>query len=156
MKKANIAAAFTGMGFSAAAFIKTLSFKQFKNVPVGPEFFPRWLAAGLFVCSGALLVQALGMRPGESPPAPTLSPLDRGMRRLFAGAGIIVLYALLWEVLGFLIVTPLAVFALMFLLGLRKFPLMISFSLGAALVIFGAFRFLLGIDMPVGIMESLF
>jgi putative tricarboxylic transport membrane protein len=156
MKKANIVAAIIGIGFSAGAFIITFGFKKFKNVPVGPEFFPRWLAIGLFVCSVALLVQAIMVKPAEDRPAPPLSLRDRGMLRLLAGAAIIVAYAVSWNYLGFIIATPLAVFGLIFLLGLRKFPVMIIFSVSAMAVIFCAFRYLLGIDMPMGFLYGFF
>ena len=150
MKKANIVAAIIGMGFSSAVFIVTLGFRKFKNVPIGPEFFPRWLAIGLFACSAVLLVQALRTKSADDRPAPTLSIFDKGMQRLLAGAAVIVLYAFLWNSLGFIIATPLGVFALMFLLGLRRYRVMIAFSLGAMIVIFCSFRYLLGIDMPLG------
>jgi putative tricarboxylic transport membrane protein len=156
MKKANIAAAIIGMGFSSAAFIITLGFKKFKNVPIGPEFFPRWLAIGLFVCSAVLLIRMLRVKPAHDESAPTLSPFDRGMRRLLVGAVIIVAYAVSWNFLGFLIATPLGVFALMFLLGLRRYRVMIIFSVSVMIVIFCAFRYLLGINMPMGLLDGLF
>jgi putative tricarboxylic transport membrane protein len=156
MKKANIAAAVMGMGFSSAAFIITLGFKKFRNVPIGPEFFPRWLAVGLFICSAILLIQALGVKPTRNEVAPTLSLFDRGMQRLLIGAAIVVVYAVSWNFLGFLIATPLGIFALMFLLGLRRYRLMIIFSVSAMIVIFCAFRYLLGINMPMGLLDGLF
>ena len=155
MNKANLTAAVIGMGFSAATFIITLGFKKFKNVPVGPEFFPRWLSIGLFVCSAALLVQALKTRPAGGKAAPTLSLRDRGMRRLLVGAAIIVVYAACWNFLGFLLTSPLALFALMLLLGLRRYWVMVIFSLSATVVIFCAFRYLLGIDMPMGFLDGI-
>ncbi|MDR1108705.1 MAG: tripartite tricarboxylate transporter TctB family protein [Spirochaetaceae bacterium] len=155
MKKANIIAAITGMAVSSVMFIITLGFKKFRNVPVGPEFFPRWLAVGLFICSAVLLVQALKIKPADDPGAPTLSFFDRGMQRLLAGAGIIVIYAVSWNFLGFIIATPLAIFALMFLLGLRRYRVMVIFSLGAVIVIFCAFRYFLGIDMPMGFLGGI-
>ena len=155
MRKANFFAALIGMGFSAVVFIMTLSFKQFKNVPVGPEFFPRWLAIGLFVCSVVLLVQATRTKPANDRGAPTLSFLDKGMQRLFVGIAIIVVYAFSWNFLGFIIMTPFAIFALMFVLGLRRYRAMIAFSFGAMIVIFCAFRYLLGIDMPLGILYGI-
>ncbi|MDR1862782.1 MAG: tripartite tricarboxylate transporter TctB family protein [Treponema sp.] len=156
MKKANIVSAIIGMGFSATAFIMTLSFRKFKNVPVGPEFFPRYLAAGLFICSAVLLIQALQAKFRNGAAAPTISLKDNGMRRLLLGVVIIVAYALCWELLSFVIATPFALFALMFLLGLRRYRVMILFSCGATIVIFSAFRFFLGIDMPMGLLEGLF
>jgi putative tricarboxylic transport membrane protein len=156
VKKANIIAAIIGMGFSLAVFVITLRFKQFKNVPVGPEFFPRWLAVGLFICSGALLVQALKVKPAEDRPAPTLSLFDKGMVRLLSGAAITVIYAISWNFLGFIIATPLVLLGLMALLGIRRFPIMIIFSLSVTAVVFCAFRYLLGIDMPLGFLDGLF
>ena len=155
MRKANLVCAIVGMAFSAAAFIKTFSFKQFKNVPVGPEFFPRYMAAGLFVCSLVLFIQALRTDPKKDKPAPTVSPLNKGMQRLFAGIAIIVVYALCWEPLGFLIATPLAMSGMMLLLGYRRYLMMAIFSIGTTAVVFGAFRIFLNVDMPLGILESL-
>jgi putative tricarboxylic transport membrane protein len=155
VKKANIVCAVIGMVFSAAAFAMTLSFKQLQNIPVGPEFFPRYLASGLFLCCLALLIQQVKAGIKSDEPAPTISLRDKGMQRLLAGVAIIIGYALLWEVLGFIIATPLALFGLIFLLGLRRYPVMIIFSIAAMLVIFSAFRFFLGIDMPLGILEGL-
>ncbi|MCL1818751.1 MAG: tripartite tricarboxylate transporter TctB family protein [Spirochaetaceae bacterium] len=153
MRKANIVCACAGMLFSVIAFVMTLSFRQFQNVPVGPEFFPRYLAAGLFICCLVLFLQQFRYR--DARPAPVISPRDKGIQRLLKGGAIVLVYALLWEVLGFIIVTPLAVFALMFLLGMRKYPVMIIFSLAAMLVVFSAFRFLLGVDMPLGFFDGL-
>ena len=154
MKKANLIAAVIGMGFSATMFIITLGFKKFKNVPVGPEFFPRWLSIGLFVCSAVLLVQALKAAPAGNKASPTLSLRDPGIRRLLVGAAIIVVYAACWNLMGFLLATPLALFALMFLLGLRSYWVMAILSLSAMVVIFCAFRYLLGIDMPMGFLDG--
>ena len=167
MKKANITAAIIGIGFSACIYIATLSFKKFKNVPIGPEFFPRWLAIGLFICSAVLLFQAIKTKPAEAKPgteggppapnnpAPTLSLFDKGMQRLLFGLAIIIVYAISWNFLGFIIATPLGLFALMFLLGLRRYKVMVAFSLGAMIVIFCAFRYLLGIDMPLGFLYGI-
>lgn len=155
MRTANIVCAIVGMIFSSGAFIATLSFRKFKNVPVGPEFFPRYLAIGLFVCCAALLIQAIRTRPANNKKALTLNLRDKGLQRLLIGLVIIVAYALCWEPVGFIIVTPLVLFALMFLLGLRRYPVMILFSFGAMLVIFCVFRFLLGIDMPLGILDGI-
>jgi len=149
MKKANIIAGGIGMLISALAFVKTLSFKQFKNVPVGPEFFPRWLAIGLFICCLALVIQnILSKNNGEE--APTLSLKNKDMQRLLVGLAIILVTAFLWSILGFLIVTPFTIFALMFILGKREWIKMAIISVAVTAVVFLAFRFLLGIEMPMG------
>jgi putative tricarboxylic transport membrane protein len=153
MKKANIVCALIGMVFSAGVFIATLGFKQFKNVPVGPEFFPRWLSAGLFICCLVLLLINLGMKNDR--PAPSVSPFDKGIQRLLIGLVIVIAYAACWEHVGFIVITPVAVFALMFLLGKREYRSMLIMAAGSTAVIFCAFRFLLGIDMPMGLLSVL-
>ncbi|MDR2450535.1 MAG: tripartite tricarboxylate transporter TctB family protein [Candidatus Accumulibacter sp.] len=149
MKKANIVCALVGMIFSAGVFIATLGFRQFRNVPVGPEFFPRWLSAGLFICCLALLVVSLGTKSDQA--APSISPFDKGIQRLLIGLAIAIAYAACWEPVGFIVITPVAVFALMFLLGKREYRSMLLMAAGSTAVIFCAFRFLLGIDMPMGL-----
>jgi putative tricarboxylic transport membrane protein len=76
------------------------------------------------------------------------------MQRLLAGAAIIVIYAASWNFLGFIIATPLAIFAIMFLLGLRRYRVMVIFSLATVIVVFCAFRYFLGIDMPMGFLDG--
>jgi putative tricarboxylic transport membrane protein len=154
MKTADMVCALIGMLFSGGAFAMTLFFKKFKNVPVGPEFFPRWLAIGLFICSAALFVQALRRPVSADKPAPSISPRNKGIQRLLIGMAVILIYAVTWELVGFPITTPLALFGLMFLLGLRRYPVMICFALGATAAVFCAFKFLLGIDMPLGALEN--
>ena len=156
MRKANFFCALVGMAVSGTAFFMTLGFKKFKNVPVEPAFFPRILTIGLFISSLILLIQAITADPKKDKKSPTISPMDKGMRRLFAGIAIIVVYALLWEPLGFIISTPLAMAGMMFLLGYRNYLKMVTFSLGTMIVVFGAFKFFLTVDMPLGVLESLF
>lgn len=155
MKKADLICAVIGMLFSSGTFIITFGFKKFKNVPVGPEFFPRYLSVGLFICCAVLFIQSATRPPANDRAAPSINPLHPGMRRLLAGLGIIVAYTFAWDIIGFPIATPLGLCALMFLLGVRKYPLMAFFSLGTTAVVFGAFKFLLGIDMPLGFLENI-
>lgn len=156
MKKANIISAVIGMIVSAAAFGYTFTFKQFKNVPVGPEFFPRVLAIALFIFCVLLLLTNLKTSETNNKSAPTMSLKNRGMQKALAGLAIVVVYALLWEVLGFLIMTPIAIFLMTLLLGKRSYIKMIIVAVGATAIVFLAFKYLLGIQMPLGFMEELF
>ena len=156
MKKANIISAFIGMFVSAAAFRYTFTFKQFKNVPVGPEFFPRVLAVALFIFCVLLLLTNLRDTEANKKTAPTMSLKNRGMQKALAGLAIVIAYAFLWEVLGFLIITPIAIFLMTLLLGKRSYIKMIIVSVGATAIVFIAFKHLLGIQMPLGFMEELF
>lgn len=159
MKKANIISAVIGMIVSGSAFAYTFTFKKFKNVAVGPEFFPRALAVLLFVCCFVLLVQnliPLLKNIPDTKKAPTLSLKDKGMQKALIGLLIITAFAVLWNFLGFLIVTPLAVFAMILLLGKKTYVLNAVVAVGITVLIFLAFKFLLGITMPLGFLENLF
>lgn len=85
-----------------------------------------------------------------------MSLKNRGMQKALAGLAIVVAYALLWEVLGFLIITPIAIFLMTLLLGKREYIKMIIVAVGATAIVFLAFKYLLGIQMPLGFMEELF
>ena len=141
---------------SAAAFGYTFTFKQFKNVPVGPEFFPRVLATALFIFCALLLLTNLKTSESNKKSAPTMSLKNRDMQKALAGLAIVVIYALLWEVLGFLIITPIAIFLMTLLLGKREYIKMTVIAIGASAIVFIAFKYLLGIQMPLGFMEELF
>jgi len=150
MKKANMVCGIIGMVFSATAFIKTLSFRQFLNVPVGPEFFPRYLAVGLFICSLILFLQQFWSK--DKRPNPTISPLNKDIQRILIAGVLILVYALLWESAGFIIISPPALFVFMFILGNRKYISMAIFSIAATVVVFASFRYFLHVDLPLGLL----
>ena len=154
MKKANIISAIVGMCVSALAFGYTFTFKKFKNVPVGPEFFPRALALILFICCLTLLLTNLKTTQRNKGEAPTLSLFNKDMQKAAIALGLIIVYALLWNVIGFLIATPFAVFAMAYLLGKRNYLVMAIVSVAATVLIFCTFKFLLGIEMPLGFIEN--
>ncbi|MGI5059043.1 tripartite tricarboxylate transporter TctB family protein [Treponema pectinovorum] len=155
MKIANIVSAIIGMLYSLTAFLMTFTFKEFTNVPVGPEFFPRILAVALFVCCFILLVSTL-LKKDDGQKAPTISPLNKDMQKCLLALLVIIVYAILWEIVGFIIATPLALFVMMLILGQRKYLFMAGISVAATAVIFLAFKFLLQIEMPMGFLEDLF
>lgn len=154
VKKANFISGIIGMVFAAVAYRYTFTFKKFINVPVGPEFFPRFLSIGLFICSLALLLTNLKDTQRNTGEAKTLSLKDAGMRRMVIGVGAVLVYALLWNVLGFLIITPFCLFGLMYLVGTREYKTMTIVSVVATIVIYLVFKYLLGIEMPMGFLES--
>ncbi len=154
MRIANIVSALIGMILSMTAFLYTFTFKHFKNVPVGPEVFPQWLAIALFICCTILLIKNI-IEKNDKSEAPAISPLNKDIQRMLIGLLIIVLSALLWNVTGFIITTPFSLFFMMRLLGKRNTKMMIIISIVATAIIFCAFRFILGIEMPMGLLDML-
>jgi putative tricarboxylic transport membrane protein len=152
VRKANFVAALLFLALTLYVVAVTFTFKKFKNVPIGPEFFPRWLALGLGICALVLLYQSV--KHYDKREAPTLSLRDKGMQRLLIGVAVVIAYVFLWKSLGFLVMTPLLLFALMFLLEVRDYKVMILISLLTSVGIFLAFKLILGIEMPLGFLSG--
>ena len=153
MRKANLASAIIGMAFSLICFGMTFSFKQFKNVPVGPEVFPRALAIALFLCCLVLFLHNLRTTEENKQSAPTLSLKDEYIRHALVATLAIVVYAMLWEPVGFLVVTPFVLFFLIYLMGKRDWAKMAIVSVIMPIVAWGVFRYLLGITLPMGVLD---
>lgn len=151
----DIICASVGVLLGAAAIEMTTHFKQFTNVPVGPEVFPRIMATGLILCSLALLLQA-ALRKAASESAPTLSLRDRGIQRMLIAAVLIVAFFLLWETVGFLILAPITLFLLMLDMDFRKFGRMALLSLGISVAVWLLFWQVLVIELPLGPLEVLY
>lgn len=163
MKKANIIAGIIGMIFSGYAWFCTKSFKHFKNVPVGPEFWPGILSVILFsLCAILVITSLISLKKnGEGEKAPSINIFaktedGKNLRRMLLSILITVILAFLWKYIGFLLATPVAVFFLQYLLGNKKYGSMIIYAVVVTVVVFLVFKFLLGIDMPLGFMEYWF
>jgi putative tricarboxylic transport membrane protein len=148
MPFANRVAGVFGILIGGTAYWMTTSFKQFINVPVGPEVFPQIMSVALILFSAILLVQSFFTKDRRR--APTLSLRDKGMQRMLMVLGIVVLMFLLWDTVGFLILSPLVLFLLMTVSGARNWATMIILSLGIAIVVWLLFWKVLVIEIPLG------
>jgi putative tricarboxylic transport membrane protein len=120
---------------------------------VGPALFPGLIAAGLIGCGVLLLIG--GIRERRTVPWFEPMPWMRSPRHLIACAsvvGAVVLYVLLANAIGFLIVSPLLLFGMFVAFGVRVRPAGIVAVL-ATLVIWYAFYKLLRVPLPWGILE---
>lgn len=154
MQFADCVAALLGMGLGAVAIYMTLSFKKFKNVPVGPEVFPRIMAVGLMVCSLVLFLQAMVKKSKKA--APTLSLKDRGIRHVLLGIALMAAFYLLWKPLGFLILSPLVLLGLMLLADYRRWTVMAVVAVLVTVAVWLLFWQVLSIELPVGPFEFLY
>jgi putative tricarboxylic transport membrane protein len=152
VRKANFVAALLFLALTFYVVAVTFTFKKFKNVPIGPEFFPRWLALGLGICALVLMYQS--WKRYDKRDGPTLSLRDKGMQRLLVGVALVIAYVYLWKSLGFLVMTPVLLFALMWLLQARDYKVTIPISILTAVGIFLAFKLILGIEMPLGFLDG--
>ncbi len=149
MAFANIIGALVFIGVAVYAFVRTLSFKQFTNVPVGPEVFPQIMAIALAVCCLALIAQSL-LKKKQTEAAPTLSLKNRGIQKMLISALTIALLVALWDIAGFWILGVLVVCATMWLLDMRNYKTMAIVSVLAVAVVWLLFWKVLGIEIPLG------
>ncbi|ABP81662.1 Tripartite tricarboxylate transporter TctB family [Streptococcus pneumoniae] len=114
--------------------------------PVGPRAYPLLLLF-LMACGAAWLL----FKPhGEPTPAFDRAKAQRAVLCVLA----LLAYALLFEILGFVISTALAGFALGLLFNGRLWPSVISGVL-LGVLLYGLFDYLLDVPLPLGLLRLL-
>jgi len=142
-----------GAIFLLLAAVVLVHVQRFPAIPgqqVGPALFPGLIAAGLGVCG--LLLIASGLRHRTSQPWFVAEPWTRSSRHVIGFLAIIVAtvaYIYLVDVLGFLVVGVLLLFALFLLFGVRP-ALAAIVAVVSTLVIWYAFYKVLRVPLPWG------
>lgn len=138
------------------ALVASNSFRTVRNSVVQPSGFPRIMAWALIASSGVALVMNLLKMGRDTEEAPVLSPSDRGIRGVLFSVAVSVVYYLLWEPVGFFILTPIAMFGLMYLIDMRNYKLMAVVSVALPLVMWLLFYKALNISVPLGPLEIVY
>ncbi len=113
-------------------------------VDIGPAAFPRLMAiATILLAAGQVF---LSVRKNKAPDAEKAS--FGCWQGCLAGLALMCVYAFLMPRLGYYVVTPFFIFAVMFLMGNRKWIQMILVTLGFTLFAFLVFTKLLGVLLP--------
>ena len=144
-----------GAVFVLMSIVVIVHVQKFPAIPgqqVGPALFPGLIAAGIGICGLLLIVS--GLRHRASQPWFVAEEWMRSTRHVVAFLAIIVAtvaYIWLAEVVGFLIVGALILFALFILFGVRP-ALAAVVAVVATLVIWYAFYKLLRVPLPWGVL----
>ncbi len=139
-----------------AVLVHVPSFPTIPGQKYGPAIFPGLVACGLVVC--ALLLIASGLRSRSAGPWLEAGPWTRSRRHVVAFAVTIVGtigYILLAERVGFLIVAPVLLFALLASYGVRRNVAVVT-AIVVTLVMHFAFYKLLRVPLPWGVIRPLF
>lgn len=129
------------------------SFPKIPGQNVGPALFPGSIAAGLIVCAVLLIVSGL-----RSLPAARWFeglPWTRSPRHVAAFAALVlatIAYILFSTSVGFLIIAPLALAAMLIAFGVRR-GLAVVVAIVGTIVIWYAFYKLLRVPLPWGVLE---
>ena len=145
MRTKNLTAAVGFLAFGALyAYLTAQLPRRLGNVP-GPSFFP-WVLTWCFLgLSAVLLVQGLLAEPWHAP----RPEAEKGTtRRTAAGLLFLAVYLALLPFLGFLLATPLAFAALMWVAGENR-PLYIAgWSVGMTALLYLMFHYLFQVPFP--------
>lgn len=138
-----------------AVFWTSRSFPAVPGQKVGAGFLPGIVGVGLLLCAVALLLRS-GSAAAYA--APYAAPEAREPER-YGPAAVVVLaalgYILLADVLGFLVVAPLALLAVFLALHVKPLPAL-AWAVGGSLVVHVAFYKLLRVPLPWGLLKPLY
>ncbi|WP_080873879.1 tripartite tricarboxylate transporter TctB family protein [Oceanobacillus timonensis] len=116
--------------------------------PNGPKFFPLFVCAGLLVFSIADLVNVRKQIYAKNKDLEQIAQL-KSFKLIGMIIGICVVYALIFEIVGYLIATLLFMAALMFYLnGMKKWRLNVIVTLVVSVATWYSFTELLQISLP--------
>ncbi len=130
--------------------------QAFPKIPgqnVGPALFPGSIAGGLIVCAVLLIISGIRSRPGV--PWYEALPWVRSPRHVAAFAALVlstIAYIFLSTPVGFLIIAPLGLAAMLVAFGVRRRTAIVVAIVGT-IVIWYAFYKLLRVPLPWGVLE---
>jgi len=147
-----------GVGLALLGMAVFWSARSFPNVPgqkLGAGFLPMIVGAGLTLCALALLRRSWRAADvdGADPPA-----RERGAEHLGSAAvivGVVIGYLLLAERLGFLLVAPVGLFAILLALRVR-WTHALWWAIAGTVVVHLAFYKLLRVPLPWGVLRPFY
>lgn len=150
--------------FEIWAYVQTLGFKAPKSAKyVKPATFPQIMLCGMVIFTLVLLIQSglkvfRGMNKNdyENAPAASLNPLkNRGVAAALFIILLCVLYAFLFDKLGYVLVSAITSMIIMVLIGKRNPKTVVLVSVLVPLVMWFIFYKLLTVNIPMGVLQPL-
>ena len=133
------------IGISVFLFIQTGKFVEDDfGSPISATFFPRAILISLMACCGLLMITS--KMDLVSFPA---------LKKTAVAALMIVGYVLLIIPVGYFIVTPIFLFLLPLAVGYRKWGWLSLLALGGTAFSYAVFYKVLGVPLPMGLLENL-
>jgi hypothetical protein len=129
--------------------------------PAGPKVLPS-VIAWLMIAIGATHVAGAYMLIRKEPwkaENSTHNPTEKdggNFLRLFLMCLVCGIYIFLLEEVGYLLVTPFLMIAIMAIVGVKSIPKLLGTSIATTLLLFGIFYFALRVNLPLGYLEALF
>ncbi len=153
MNKAETVAGAVFAAIGSVMLLESWKFAYFLEEVPGPGFLPRWIAVGLIVAGLTLAVK--GIRPGVALQEAISWPGAAGWRRVALMLGALALALVLFDKLGFVIVTTLFMAAVVFGLGVRSWRTLATVPILAAIGLYVVFAVWLHVPLPQGVLTFL-
>lgn len=149
MKKLNVIAGSICIALSLFVIQSAMRFEEtlIGSDYTGPAFFPNVTAGIMIVLSVILIISSLFLMPKEFD-----TPLNpSNLKNPLIGIGIMFLYILALEPLGFIVATAIMIAIVLMLFRVRTVHMLVLYPIVLSVLIFVVFRKLLMIDLPEGI-----
>lgn len=149
MKKLNLIAGAFCILLSVYVIQASLHFEEtlIGNDYTGPSFFPQVTSGIMILLSVILIIGSLFFMPRELD-----TPLNpSNLKKPLVGVGLMFLYALSLEALGFIVATSILNAVLLVIFRVRKVHMIVLYPVLLSIAVFLVFRKFLMIELPEGI-----
>ena len=160
---ANLVISVLLLAFEIWAYFQAAGFRQVKGAYVQASTFPQIMDIGMMIFTIVLLIQSLIKMFGQMKPtdpdaeaAPSMNPFkNKGVAAALFVILLCVLYTLLFDRLGYVLVSAIVSIVIMWLIGKRKPVTVILVSVLVPLVMWIVFYKLLTVNIPMGVLQPL-
>ncbi len=149
--------------FEIWAYVQTTGFRVHKRAFVQPATFPQIMICGMFIFTVILFVQSFlkvtrGMKEEdpENELSASINPFkNRGVAAAFFVIILCILYTILFDTLGYVLVSACISIIIMLLIGKRDLKIIIPVSILVPLIMWFIFYKLLTVNIPMGVLQPL-
>ncbi len=149
--------------FEIWAYIQTTGFKIHKRAYIQPATFPQIMICAMMIFTVILFVQSLlkvtrGMKPEdpENEIAASINPFtNRGVAAALFVIILCVMYTILFDKLGYVLVSACISIIIMWMIGKRDLKIIVPISILVPLVMWFIFYKLLTVNIPMGVLQPL-
>jgi hypothetical protein len=142
----------TALGIAVLIYSKTFDVITSMD-PAGPAAMPRIVAWMMILIGIVHIAASLRIIKRESPKEKRGEGGYRSVALICAACAV---YYLALEYVGYLVMTPLLIIAIMTSVGERDVKKMLGTSIATTAILFGIFYYALLVNMPLGILSSFF
>lgn len=159
---ANLVCSVLLLAFEIWALVQTFGFKVVKKAVVQPAAFPQIMCIGMMVFTVILLVQSIvkltSMKEDDplAEPAASINVLkNKGVQAALFVVVLCIAYVLLFEVLGYVLISAIVSAIIMLLIGKRDWKQIVLVSVLVPLAMWLIFYKLLTVNIPMGVLQPL-